>query len=751
MGTSAAGPWVRRLALCVGLTAGAYLVSTVPLVRGHARYVWWLDATLPMAALLLSIALVVARAAQVREERRFCVALASAIALWTAGYVAWLVQIGPGGSAPVPSVSDIGYLGFYPPAYLALGQLLRARGARIHASMWLDGVVAGLTVAAIAAAVCFDWVADATGGSVQTVAVTLAYPVADLLVLALIAGTLVLHGGRPMRSLIVFGVGLAVFAIGDALFMFQTSSGRYVTGSTVTATWPVGCAIMAFAPWARARRFEMEWAGTTVVLLPALCTLCGLAIVALSRVVAIPTPAFVLACVAIAVAVGRTVLTFREVRELGERRAEARTDELTGLANRRALTWHLERVVRGGERASLLLLDLDHFKELNDTLGHAAGDELLRRIGPRLRAVLGPSDVLARLGGDEFGIIVAGTPGEPRRALMVAHELLNMLEEPFDLRGIALRVDGSIGVAHHPEHATDASGLLQRADIAMYLAKERRSGVEVYDAGRDHHTPDQLALAGQLRGAIAAGELVVVHQPKVDLATGAVTSTEALVRWRHPTEGLLAPAAFLPLAEQTNAMGPLALQVLELALADVAAWRARGEAVEVAVNLATANLLDVELPGIVRAALERHGVPASALRFEVTETSVLADAERCVSVLEGLRDLGVGLSLDDFGTGHASLSRLATLPVDELKIDRSFVSDVAVNAAHRAIARTIVDLGRSLGLRVVAEGIEDAECLAVVRALGCDVAQGFGLGRPMPAAEVVFGRAAGDPGRSMTA
>ena len=740
---------MRLLQLLVAVLSGGYLLSTLPFLRGGAHYVPALDIWPPTAALVAAIALVLIRAARVPEERGFCLALAAAIAAWTAGNVTWFVQIGPTHTAPVPSFADLGFLGFYPPAYFAIGLLLRARGARLQTSMWLDGLVAGITVAAVAAAALYGPVLDATGGSVATVATTLAYPVADLLVLALIAGTLVLHGGTPMRSLVVLGAGMVVFALGDSIFMFLSASGDYETGTPVSATWVVGCAIMSFAPWTRARRFEMEWAGASLLLLPSLSTFLALGVIVASRIVAVPTAAFALAVAAIVAAVVRTMLSFREVRELAERRAEARTDELTGLANRRSLTWHLEQLVRRGDRASLLLLDLDHFKELNDTLGHAAGDELLRRIGPRLSSVLGPGDLLTRLGGDEFGIIVAHEDGGAGRdrPLVVAQRLLAVLEEPFDLRGIALRVDGSIGIAHHPDHAADASGLLQHADVAMYLAKERRSGVEVYDAGLDRHTPDQLALAGQLRGAIAAGQLVVLHQPKVDLATGGVVSTEALVRWQHPTEGLLSPAAFLPLAEQTNAMGPLALAVLDLALRDAAAWRADGLELEVAVNLAAANLLDVELPGIVAAALERHGVPASGLRFEVTETSVLADAERCVSVLEGLRRLGVGLSLDDFGTGHASLSRLATLPVDELKIDRSFITDVATDAAHRAIARTIVDLGRSLGLRVVAEGIEDDDCLAAVRALGCDVAQGYGLGRPMPARAIAerWGAAAAAP------
>jgi diguanylate cyclase (GGDEF)-like protein len=728
---------IRALQVAVCALAGGYLVSTLPFVRGEARYLPVLDAGLPLLALAAAVALVLARAVRVPADRGTCLALAAAIGSWALGDAAWFALIGPDGAAPVPSLPDVGFLGFYPAAYLTIGLMLRARGARVHASLWLDGVVAGITVAAIAAAVLFAPLVRETGGSMATVATTLAYPVADFLVLALIAGTAVITGRAPMRSLIVLGAGLLVFSAGDVLFLFRSAGGDYQTGTPISASWVVACAIMSFAPWTRQARYEIEWRGARAIVLPVVCTFVALAIVVIARFTPIPGLGFGLAVAAIAASVGRTLLTFREVQELGERRVEARTDELTGLANRRSLSWHLEQVVRRGDRASLLLLDLDHFKELNDTLGHAAGDELLRRIGPRLRTVLGPGDVLARLGGDEFGIIVGHEEGGSDRPLTVARGLLMVLEQPFDLRGIGLRVDGSVGIAHHPEHAADATGLLQHADVAMYLAKARRSGVEVYDAGLDRHTRDQLALAGQLRGAIADGELLVLHQPKVDLASGAVVSTEALVRWQHPTEGLLAPAAFLGLAEQTNAMGPLALAVLELALRDAATWRSvDGLELEVAVNLAAANLLDVELPGIVAAALERHGLPPSALRFEVTETSMLADPERCVSVLGSLRRLGVGLSIDDFGTGHASLERLATLPVDELKIDRSFITDIASDPTHRAIARTIVDLGRSLGLRVVAEGIEDDECLTIVRSLGCDAAQGFGLGRPVPAAEI---------------
>jgi diguanylate cyclase len=723
----------RPLQAATVALAAAYVLSTIVGLRTHSELA---DGLLMEAALVAATALAGARAVLQREERWISGPLAAAIGLWTAGNAAWLVLAARSGAAPVPSIADVGFLGFYPPAYLAVVALIRARAPRFHASMWLDGGVAGLTVAALAAAAAFGPIVDATGGSLATVATSLAYPLADLLVLALIAGTAMIGGRRPMRSLVVLAAGLAVFAIGDVVFLFLSAQGDYQSGSPLSATWVVGCAIMAFSAWVRPSAFDAAWTGVRAIVVPLLCTALALGLIVVSRFAEVPTLAFALAIGAIAASAGRTLLTFREVGELAERRAEARTDELTGLANRRSLTRRLEDVARRGEPAALLLLDLDHFKELNDTLGHTAGDELLRRIGPRLRSVLGPRDLLVRLGGDEFGVVVARGEDDAARPLELAAALRRVLEAPFDLQGIALAVDGSIGIAHHPEHARDASGLLKCADIAMYIAKERRSGTEVYDAGHDRHTRDQLERASQLRGAIARGELLIHHQPKLDLHTGRYDSTEALVRWQHPTDGLLMPGAFLGLAEQTNAMRPLALEVLELALADAATWRAGGLALEVAVNLAAANLLDAELPAIVAAALERHGLPPSALRFEVTETTVLADPDRCVTVLQALRRMGVGVSLDDFGTGHASLARLATLPVDELKIDRSFITDIAHDAAHRAIARTIIELGRSLGLRVVAEGIEDDACLAALRELGCDAGQGFGLGRPQPAAEV---------------
>jgi diguanylate cyclase len=392
-----------------------------------------------------------------------------------------------------------------------------------------------------------------------------------------------------------------------------------------------------------------------------------------------------------------------------------------------------EKIARGGDNGevALLLLDLNHFKELNDTLGHPAGDELLRRLGPRLQKALGPDDLIARLGGDEFGVLLRR--GGVDEAVRAARKVRASLEQPVEIHGISLQVDASVGIAVCPHHAGDAATLLQRADIAMYQAKDRRTLVEVYDAGRDRHDRDRLALAGQIRAAIAGGELVVRYQPKLDLESRRITSVEALVRWEHPVYGILAPGVFLPIAEQTNMMGPLTEAVVQQALADCRAWHDAGLDVEVAVNLSTANLLDTALPRRVTAHLATHGLAPNRLRFEVTENQVLADPDRAIGVLGELRRLGVGLSVDDFGTGQASLAYLTRLPVDELKIDRVFVQDVAHNETNAAIVRSTSDLARSLGLDVVGEGVEDEGCLERLRGLGCNRAQGFHIGRPVPA------------------
>ena len=410
------------------------------------------------------------------------------------------------------------------------------------------------------------------------------------------------------------------------------------------------------------------------------------------------------------------------------------TDELTGLPNRRLLYERLDNGIAAREHGGMLafvLVDLDGFKELNDTLGHRAGDLVLRQVGARMHEALRPEDLLARLGGDEFGVLVPGADGAA--AMHVARRMQSTLERPFTVDGLALHVEASIGAAAFPEHSGDADGLIQRADIAMYQAKAGKLGCALYDPDRDRHSRAQLGLVGGLSKAIERGELVLHYQPKAVLETGEVMGAEALVRWQHPEQGLLMPAAFLPLADQTGLMRPLTLYVLDRALEQCAQWRREGFELTVAVNLAVANLIDLQLAVDVRERLEHWGVPPHALQLEVTENIVMIDPERGVSVMQALREIGVGLSLDDFGTGHSSLAYLKRLGVDELKIDRCFVAPMTGDPDSAAIVRLTIELARALGMTAVAEGIEDAETWECLRELGCPLAQGYHLSRPLPA------------------
>jgi diguanylate cyclase (GGDEF)-like protein len=420
-------------------------------------------------------------------------------------------------------------------------------------------------------------------------------------------------------------------------------------------------------------------------------------------------------------------------------RHQALHDDLTDLPNRTLLYDRMEAALtaaeRSGEPAALLLVDLDRFKEVNDTLGHDTGDRLLEEVAARLQGVVRRGDTLARLGGDEFAVLLRGLP-DRGMAAELAGRLQEAIGRPFMLNGVSAVLDASIGIAHCPEHGTDVHTLVQRADVAMYDAKRSRTSIETYSSERDPYSAERLQLLGELRSAIGNDELVLHYQPKVDVGTQRVVGVEALVRWQHPVHGLLGPVEFVPLAERTGAIGDLTRWVLDNALAQARVWRDAGQDLTMAVNLAAANIADATLPDAVAALLERHGVPGDRLECEISEHTVMADPRRAMAILERLRGLGVKLSLDDFGTGHSSLSYLKRLPLDEVKIDRSFVMGMTDDDNDAAIVRTTIDLARNLGLEVVAEGVESQQILNDLTALSCDVAQGFFLSRPLPAADL---------------
>ena len=418
---------------------------------------------------------------------------------------------------------------------------------------------------------------------------------------------------------------------------------------------------------------------------------------------------------------------------------QALHDSLTDLPNRTLFHDRVRQALTSARRdhvpAAVMIMDLDRFKEVNDTLGHASGDELLKQVGLRLEESLRESDTVARLGGDEFGVLLPKVV-DAETAVAVARKLRTTLEEPFTIHGLALQMEASIGIALYPDHGNDVQSLLQRADVAMYVAKEHPAGCEVYTRERDDYSPDRLTLLTELRRAIDRGELLLHYQPKADLRTGEIRGVEALVRWQHPERGMIPPDEFIPAAQKTGVIAPLTMFVLDEALRQCRTWSLQGLELCVAVNLSTRNLLDVHLPQAVGELLARWEVPAGLLELEITESTILADPVRAMQVLSRLDEMGVRLSIDDFGTGYSSLAYLKRLPVDELKIDKSFILGMDESENDEVIVRSTIDLGRNLGLCVVAEGVESPQAWSRLAQLGCNVAQGYYLSRPVPAEQL---------------
>jgi diguanylate cyclase (GGDEF)-like protein len=426
-------------------------------------------------------------------------------------------------------------------------------------------------------------------------------------------------------------------------------------------------------------------------------------------------------------------------RQAAENEYQAHHDTLTGLPNRSSFYERVGRAITraavDGEMAAVMIVDLDRFKEVNDTLGHHSGDILLKQAAERLTAALRPGDALARLGGDEFAVLLPALPHHDA-AVAVAARIRDALERPFVLHGLTVHIDASTGIAVFPDHGADVESLIQRADIAMYAAKRSSLNFEIYAPEEDEHTPGRLQMLGELREAIDSDAFILHYQPKASLRTGAVDGVEALVRWEHPERGMVPPNDFIPLAEQTGLIKPLTAWVLDAALAQCRQWRDEGIELSIAVNLSVRNLLDTHLPDAIGALLQKWQLPASALQLEITEGTIVTDQVRALDVLGRLDGMGIGLAIDDFGTGYSSLAYLKDLPVRELKIDRTFVNNMDEDGSDAFIVRSTIDLARNLGLQVVAEGVETKATLDKLAALGCDLAQGYYLSRPLPAAEL---------------
>jgi len=574
-------------------------------------------------------------------------------------------------------------------------------------------------------------------GSAYHVVYALAYPVGGLTLLVATVTGLALTGWRLDRVWTLLVTGFALMTFGDVVYGLRTAAGTYHFGTWLDATYTAGPVCVALAAGLGRSPARAQGDARVAMAVPSVLTLTAVAVLVAGSKQAVPTVATGLAAGCVVLAMGRTLVFLHQDAALARTRVQARSDELTGLTNRRGLLEQLRRPRRGGSPGVLLLIDLDGFKEVNDSLGHASGDQLLVLVAERLRANC-PGCLVARLGGDEFAVLVpSDDPAAVAGGAAMTARLRTLLGQPALLAATHVAVGASIGYAAVPARSASvpdpALEVVRRADTALYRAKRLRTGCEAWSPSLDAPTRGRLELVTELREALAApGQLVAHYQPMVDPGDGRVVGLEALVRWRHPRRGLLLPEEFLDQLERAGLLPTLTLQMLEQALTQLSELLRAGYDLHVAVNVGAPDLLDIDLPAAVGRLLARHGLPVQSLRLEVSENVVMQEPERIVTTLRGLQELGVGLSLDDYGTGMASLGYLRHLPVHELKIDKSLVRELVTDPACALIVSSTIQLAHDLGLHAVAEGVEDQATMDTLARAGCDTVQGWHTGRPLP-------------------
>ena len=735
------GVWIAYAALSALLVAYLALLVLVP-ARANSTALdgWGVDAfELAAGGLCLASGL------RKRPGRAVPLILGAALMSWGLGDVTLTIESLGGSTPPSPSVADALYLSFFPLAYVALALFVRGEARRLTAASWLDGAVAGLGAAALCAAFAFAAIEQSGGKSGLSVAVNLAYPVGDVLLLLLVVGGSAVLSGRQRWAWLLVATGITFNVLGDTSNLLHTSNllqssfgGLHLNTVVDQIAWPTSMLLISMAMWIPRGPRDPLRSRSPGFLLPGLAAATGLVILYLGTIDDVNHVATSLAAATLLLVVVRTGLSVRSLRALTrERQRLAVTDHLTGLGNRRRLFDVLDAFfadgIEDGRRLAFLFIDLDGFKQINDSFGHPAGDEILGNVGARLAASLGPADLLTRVGGDEFAVILMDAGAE--QASAVARQLTAALREPFVIEAVSARIGASIGIALAPVDAAGSARLMWCADVAMYQAKFGSHPFALYEHGFDDGG-SRLQLADELRAAINCDQLTLHYQPQLDLGSGEILTVEALVRWCHPLLGLIAPLKFLPLAEEAGLMRGLTRWVLAHALEQCAAWRACGHQLRVSVNVSATDLLDPGFVELVTGLLARYRLPSDSLVLEITETTLLEDFEGSKQVVARLGELGVEVSIDDFGAGFTSLAYLSGLAVNELKLDRSFITPLSAAgscARELELVRATVDLGHALGLRVVAEGVENEITLQLLDDLGCDLAQGYFIGKPVPA------------------
>ncbi len=713
--------------MIVLVTVSTLYVIGLPLgdlVRFDVVGIW-----LGLLAELSAVAVCISAVLKTRRSQWQVVIGAAAVTAYTAGDVYYVMTLDGQQAHDAVSAADVAYFAFYP---LMLGALV-VTVRKLKGAAWpllLDCLVGAVAAASLMAMILAPVMSAGVGdGTTFGMVVVVVYPLLDLLLITAVGGLLASRGLDLGPRWLVLVAGLILFTAADVAFALGVQD--YAIGSIVDAGWILG--IVAITLWidgvARAgTAFRHRDRGLPALTTLMVSTTSAVAVLIIGCQTPIAPLAQVLAALTLLLAAAPLLFRNRLLVTL------ATTDELTGLPNRRGFIADLDGRLSKHRPGALFFLDLDRFKDVNDALGHNAGDALLVQVGERFARALREDDLLARLGGDEFAVFLDGPSRED--ALKVARRLEAELAEPVLIGTASLKISVSIGIALTPENGTDISLLMRKADIAMFRAKANRDGHHLYSSMDDDGAARKLRTLEELRTALAENQFELHYQPKVHLPDNGVTSVEALVRWNHPLLGQLPPTSFLPLAEEAGLMPQLSSLVLEAAVGQVSRWHADGRAISVAVNL-SGSCIQQYLPRQVLTLLEEHDTPPECLVLEITEDMLMADPAHSAKILGRLRAAGIQISIDDFGTGYSSLAYLRDLPADELKLDRSFISALRTDRRAGGLVGSIIELAHSLDLRVVAEGVDNEETLAELRALGCDLAQGFHFARPLPAADIM--------------
>jgi diguanylate cyclase (GGDEF)-like protein len=721
--------------LAKGVVAGLGLSYALSTLISFGERPALLDTGFYTVVLICTCLLALARPVLVRRNRPAWILIALAVTSWSIGDIYWSVAFADAEVIPVPSPADAFYVSMYPLAYVGLILLARAGARRLPASVWLDGIVCALAAGAVFSAITLaDVLAQAGGDDSSATLTNLAYPIGDLVLMVVSVAALAMVRWRPDPAWWLLGLGAAFFAVADTVYLFTLANHTYTDGNWVDGMWMLGLTFMALAGSAPRRGPVEEVRGFAALLVPILFSLSALGVLIFGTFVDLHAVTIALASACLVAAGARTAITFEQTRELARTQVAANTDTLSGLGNRRVLDSQLPTLLSStsqGNHLVLTIISVDHLPDINSILGYSAGDMILNTVGTRLRDSVPADAVAARLGGVEMAVLRVVGPGSLSGVDRETRALLRSLASPVPAGGAAVHIELSAGIALAPMHATQPADLIRCAADALRLAKENGSEVELYDPAGDIGNEFGPAVFPDLLRAVERIEFTTYYQPKIDVGSGRPVAVEAVLRWHHPELGVVDVELVRPMAARVGLARQMTRILLESALNNCAAWRRQGVEFGVAVDVTAADVLDAQLPYDLARLINKLAVPPSVVTLEISEDVIHIDPRRTAAALGQFRHFGVRLALDHYGRSAPSLTRLRSTPVDELKLDRSFVGPILDSPQDAAVVRSTVELAKSLNIVTVAEGVDAPELFDAAVDVGCAGAQGDALAPAM--------------------